>query len=154
MELNEIKKLIEMLKDTDVTELSLEKEGTKFKIKKESYLRPAAAAQPVLQQPVVHAAAPAAVPEKPSAPAEAEQKLVPVTSPIVGFFYTSSSPESPPFVTVGSKVEKGQVLCIVEAMKLMNEIECDTNGIIKKILPENGQSVEYGETLFLIEPLS
>lgn len=154
MEFNEIKKLIDLLKGTDVTEFSLERDGTKFKIKKESYLRPAAAAQPVLPQPVVHAAAPAEA-EKPAAPpTAAEQGLVPITSPIVGFFYTSSSPESPSFVSVGSKVEKGQILCIVEAMKLMNEIECDTNGIIKKILPENGQSVEYGETLFLIEPLS
>jgi acetyl-CoA carboxylase biotin carboxyl carrier protein len=72
----------------------------------------------------------------------------------VGIFFTSSSPDAPPLAEVGSRVEKGQVLCIVEAMKLMNEIESDTDGIIKKVLPENGQAVEYGETLFLIEPLS
>lgn len=150
MELDEIKKLIDLLKDTDVTEFSFEKDGTKCKIKKESHLRPVGTVQQMMQ-PVAHAAPEA---EKPVAPAAVESNLVPVTSPIVGFFYPSPSPDAPPFVTVGSKVEKGQILCIVEAMKLMNEIESDTNGTIRKILPANGQSVEYGETLFLIEPLS
>ncbi len=82
-----------------------------------------------------------------------EQKLVTINSPIVGIFYSAQSPESPPFVTVGSRVTKGQVLCIVEAMKLMNEIECETDGQIVKVLVENGQPVEYGEPLFLVEPL-
>ncbi len=145
MELNEIKEIIDLLKDTDVTELSLEREGIKFKIKREKFL--AAATQPVQQAPS-QAAAP--VEETKSA----DHGLASITSPIVGMFYTSVSPENPPFVQVGSRVEKGQVLCIVEAMKLMNEIESDADGIIKKILPENGQPVEYGETLFLIEPLS
>ena len=81
-----------------------------------------------------------------------EKKLATITSPIVGIFHRSPSPESPPFVEVGSTVKKGQVLFIVEAMKLMNEIESDTDGIVSKILVENGQPVEYGEPLFLIEP--
>ena len=84
---------------------------------------------------------------------EETQRLVTITSPIVGTFYRSPTPEASPFVELGSKVNKGQVLCIVEAMKLMNEIESDADGIIVKILVENGQPVEYGEPLFLIEPV-
>lgn len=150
MELDEIRKIIELLKDTDVTELSIEGDGTKFRIKKERYLRPAEYIQPV-HQPVSQTRAET---EKAEGKKTVDHNLVSVPSPIVGIFYTSSSPDAPPFVKPGSKVEKGQVLCIVEAMKLMNEIESDTDGIIKEILPENGQPVEYGETLFLIEPLS
>ena len=81
-------------------------------------------------------------------------KLVTVSSPIVGMFFRSPSPEAPHFIEVGSTVKKGQVLCIVEAMKLMNEIEADTDGTVADILVENGQPVEYGEPLFLIEPAS
>jgi acetyl-CoA carboxylase biotin carboxyl carrier protein len=76
-----------------------------------------------------------------------------VTSPIVGTFYRSSSPETEPFVQIGTSVKKGQVLCIIEAMKLMNEIESEVEGVIVRILVENGHSVEYGEPLFLIEPI-
>ena len=147
MELDEIKELIDLLQDTDVTELSIEREGSKIKIKKEKYL---AAAH------MVHAA-PAPVMENNNSAKEetAEDKtLAKINSPIVGIFHRSPSPESPPFVEVGSTVRKGQVLCIVEAMKLMNEIESDTHGTVSKILVENGHPVEYGEPLFLIEPSS
>ena len=81
-----------------------------------------------------------------------ETKMATITSPIVGVFHMAPSPEANPYVEVGSVVKKGQVLCIVEAMKLMNEIESDTDGTISRILVENGQPVEYGEPLFLIEP--
>jgi len=84
---------------------------------------------------------------------EETQRLITVTSPIVGTFYRSPSPDTPSFVEAGLRVKKGQVLCIIEAMKLMNEIESDTDGIVVKALIENGQPVEYGEPLFLIEPL-
>ncbi|HMK48609.1 MAG TPA: acetyl-CoA carboxylase biotin carboxyl carrier protein, partial [Thermodesulfovibrionales bacterium] len=83
---------------------------------------------------------------------EEMQRLVIVTSPIVGIFYRSPISDADHFVEIGSRVTKGQVLCIVEAMKLMNEIESDVDGIVMKILVENGQPVEYGEPLFLIEP--
>ncbi len=144
MEFKEIKKLIELLQESDVTELQLEKEGEKVKIKREKY----------------HAtveAAPAAVSFVPKAeekkdPAVPELKGNTISSPIVGIFHRAPSPESPPFVEIGSAVKKGQVLCIVEAMKLMNEIESDTDGTISKIFIENGQPVEYGEPLFLIDP--
>ncbi|RJQ52792.1 MAG: acetyl-CoA carboxylase biotin carboxyl carrier protein [Nitrospiraceae bacterium] len=147
MELDEIKKLIELLKETDVTELQVEREGTKLRIRREKFLSSFEAFQP---------ARPAAVQggqAKETAEAVVEEKkLATITSPIVGIFHRSPSPESPPFVEAGSTVKKGQALCIVEAMKLMNEIESDTDGVVSKILVENGQPVEYGEPLFLIEP--
>ena len=142
MELDEIKELIDLLQETDVTELSIEREGLKIKIKREKYLASAEMMQ----------AAPGPVIAKEQA--EDDQILVTITSPIVGIFHRAPSPESPPFVEVGSTVRKGQVLCIVEAMKLMNEIESDTHGTVSKILVENGHPVEYSEPLFLIEPSS
>jgi acetyl-CoA carboxylase biotin carboxyl carrier protein len=84
---------------------------------------------------------------------EETQRLVTITSPIVGTFYRAPTPEAVSFVEIGANVNKGQVLCIVEAMKLMNEIESDVDGIVVKILVENGQPVEYGEPLFLIDPV-
>ena len=82
-----------------------------------------------------------------------EHELAAVTSPLVGTFYRSSSLDSPPFVEVGQEVHTGDVLCMVESMKLMNEIESDVDGIVVSIVVENGQPVEYGQTLFLLEPL-
>jgi acetyl-CoA carboxylase biotin carboxyl carrier protein len=142
MELEDLKELIELLKDSDITELQVEKDGTKVKIKRERFL-------PSLEVPVHKSAA---FHEKAAETEEEAQRLVTITSPIVGTFYRASSPEANPFVELGSKVGRGQVLCIVEAMKLMNEIESDVDGIIVKILVENGQPVEYGEPLFLIDP--
>lgn len=144
MELNEIKQLMEFLKDTDITELLIERDGAKLKIKRERFV------SSFEITPSVKQTAPAKVKEEP----EETQKLTTITSPIVGIFHRSSAPEAPPFVEAGSTVKKGQVLCIVEAMKLMNEIESDVDGIVTKILVENGQPVEYGEPLFLIEPSS
>lgn len=144
MELEDLKELIELLKETDITELQLEKDGSKVKIKREKILSPIGMS---VQKPHVYE-------EKIVAETEEEtQRLVTVTSPIVGTFYRAPSPEAQPFVEVGQRVNKGSVLCIVEAMKLMNEIESDMDGIIVKILVENSQPVEYGEPLFLIEPV-
>ena len=147
MELDEIKHLIELLQETDITELKIEREGSKVKIKREKFAVHVEA-PPISPTPVVT--------ELKSEREETSesQKHVTMTSPIVGMYYSAMSPEAPPFVEVGSRVKKGQVLCIIEAMKLMNEIECDTDGAIAKILPENGQPVEYGEPLFMIEPAS
>jgi acetyl-CoA carboxylase biotin carboxyl carrier protein len=144
MELNEIKQLMELLKDTDITELQIERDGAKLKIKRERFVSSFEITPPAKQ------AVPAEVKEEP----EETQKLATITSPIVGIFHRSPAPETPPFVEAGSTVKKGQVLCIVEAMKLMNEIESDVDGIVTKILVENGQPIEYGEPLFLIEPSS
>lgn len=144
MELDEIKRLLELLKDTDVSEIQIEREGSKLKIKRERFASSFEITPPVKQ------VAPAEVKDE----AEESQKLATITAPIVGIFHRSPAPEAPAFVEIGSVVKKGQVMCIVEAMKLMNEIESDVDGIISKILVENGQAVEYGEPLFLIEPSS
>jgi len=144
MELEELKELIELLKATDITELQLEKDGTKIKIKREKIL--SSIEMPVQKFQVFN--------EKITLETEGEtQRLVTVTAPIVGTFYRSPAPDAAPFIEIGLRVKKGQVLCIIEAMKLMNEIESDVDGIIVKALVENGQPVEYGEPLFLIEPM-
>ncbi len=146
MELEELKDLLELLKETDITELQIEKNGTKIKIKREKIISS-------IEIPV-HKTTEQVVQEKiVETRAEETQRLITVTSPIVGTFYRAPAPEADPFVEVGTKVNKGQVLCIIEAMKLMNEIESDVDGIVVKILVENGQPVEYGEPLFLIEPI-
>ncbi len=145
MELEDLKGLIELLKETDITELLVEKEGTKVRIKREkmfpSIEMPAPKAQVVRETAVEGFGE------------EETQRLITVTSPIVGTFYRSPSPDAQPFVDMGQKIRKGQVLCIIEAMKLMNEIESEVDGVVVKALVENGQPVEYGEPLFLIEPL-
>ena len=146
MELDEIKHLIELLQDSDITELQIEKEGSKLKIKREKFM---SAFDP---SPVVNRSAAVQAPEAEITEPPDDQKLITINSPIVGIFYSAQSPESPSFVSVGSRVTKGQVLCIVEAMKLMNEIESDADGTIAKILIDNGQPVEYGEPLFLVDP--
>ncbi len=143
MELEDLKSLIELLKETDITELLVEKEGTKVKIKREKIFSSLEipAQKPVVKDTIIKETE------------EETQRLVTVTSPIVGTFYRSPSPEAAPFVEAGLRVKKGQVLCIIEAMKLMNEIECEIEGIVVKALVENGQPVEYGEPLFLVEPV-
>ncbi len=143
MELEDLKSLIELLKDTDITELLVEKEGTKVKIRRDKIFSPMEITThktPALQEHLIKEV-------------EEETRLITVTSPIVGTFYRSPSPEASPFIELGVKVKKGQVLCIIEAMKLMNEIESEIDGIVVKALVENGQPVEYGEPLFLIEPV-
>lgn len=144
MELDEIKKLIEFLKDTDITELQIEREGAKIKVKREKFLS-SFDVPPTISHTVS--------PESEAPKKEARDKhFVTITSPIVGMFFRSPSPDTQHFVEVGSAVKKGQVLCIVEAMKLMNEIETDSDGTVMEILVENGQPVEYGEPIFLIKP--
>ena len=167
MNQKELKELIEFLIEKDIAEFELERGDVKVRIKRgaEHVVAPAA--------PVTHFAvhtAPAAAPEisaSPAAPVPAggatesvppppavESGLHTVHSPIVGTFYECPSPGSPPFVKPGDTVEVGQVLCIVEAMKLMNEIEADVAGEIVKKLVANGQPIEYGQELFVIRPRS
>ena len=143
MELEDLKELIEYLKETDITEISIEKDGIKVKIKREKMLSPMDISVQKL----------GSLQEKVTRETEEETRVITVTSPIVGTFFRAPSPEADPFVETGSKVKKGQVLCIVEAMKLMNEIESEVDGVVIKILVDNGQPVEYGEPLFLIEPV-
>ncbi len=145
MEIDDLKELISLLQDTDITEIQLEKDGTKVKIRRQMLVSSLDMHSPK--------AAPVTV-EKTSEAEEDVQRLITVTSPIVGTFYRSPSPEAAPFAEAGTKVKKGQVICIIEAMKLMNEIESEVEGVVVRVLVENGQPVEYGEPLFLIEPLA
>lgn len=143
MEIDDLKELISLLQDTDITELQLEKDGTKVKIRRQMLL-------PSLE---VHPKGTTVI-EKSTETDEETQRLITVTAPIVGTFYRSPSPDAPAFVDAGARVKKGQVICIIEAMKLMNEIESEAEGVVVRALVENGQPVEYGEPLFLIEPVS
>ena len=155
MNLKELKELIEMLKNTDISELEIERSGVKVRIRKggDVTFHPA---MPRMEYPPAAIVAPAVtdaeMPVIGTAPATAPPDVIKVTSPIVGTFYRSSSPDKPSLVEVGDIVKKGQVLCIIEAMKLMNEIESEASGRIAQVLVENGQPVEYGQPLFLVEP--
>lgn len=153
MEIKDIKAIYKFLRETDIVELEIEGAAGKLRLKRGVA---AGVAQPVFQAP---AAAPAQAPAPKSAneikKEEAErvkaENIKIVTSPMVGTYYRSASPESQPFVELGSIVKSGQTLCIIEAMKLMNEVECEYNGKIVQILVDNGQPVEYGEPLFHVE---
>ena len=164
MDLRELKEILQILEEKEITEFELEEEGMKLRIRKAaaSLNHSAAAAAPV---PLVHTVMPSAVnvAVPPPAPATApaapvpvltaeDQGLVTVKSPIVGTFYRAPDPGSPAFVSVGDHVRVGQVLCIIEAMKLMNEIEAEVAGEIVKVHHETGQPVQYGEPLFDIRP--
>jgi acetyl-CoA carboxylase biotin carboxyl carrier protein len=146
MDLEEILKLIDAVSERDISELSIEREGICLKI-----VRQASAAAPV----VAHNADPTQVVTQ-AAPAVATSSVPDtnhhiVTSPIVGTFYSSPGPTAESYVKVGDRVKQGQILCIVEAMKLMNEIESDVSGTVIKLLAENGRPIEYGDDLFSIE---
>jgi acetyl-CoA carboxylase biotin carboxyl carrier protein len=153
MDIKNIKLLIRMVTQTDITEFELESGDEKLVIRRGAgsvvtSMPPA----PMPAAPSV-AAAPAVKAEEPAAEPAVDDGLEAVTSPIVGTFYRSPSPESDAYVEVGSVVEKGQTICIVEAMKLMNEIEAEFKCKVVKILKENAEAVEYGDPLFLVEPL-
>lgn len=163
MNQKEIKELIEFLKEQDIAEFELERGDVKVRIKRAvPGAVPAYDPRPVVHVPVPQAASPVAeqssavvplsAPPKTEPPAAAEEKLHIVRSPIVGTFYESPSPGAPPFVKSGDTIELGQLLCIVEAMKLMNEIESDVAGEIVKKFVNNGQPIEYGQELFSIRP--
>jgi acetyl-CoA carboxylase biotin carboxyl carrier protein len=168
MNQKELKELIEFLIEKDIAEFELERGDVKVKIKRagehtvvHSHAEPRFYAVPPAVVPGEFVAAPLAsvpppgapptVPAAPAAPAS-QENLHAVKSPIVGTYYEAPSPGAPPFVKVGDQVEVGQVLCIVEAMKLLNEIESDVAGEIVKMLASNGQPIEYGQELFSIRP--
>ncbi|ABI60132.1 MULTISPECIES: acetyl-CoA carboxylase biotin carboxyl carrier protein [Nitrosomonas] len=152
MDLRKLKKLIELVEEYSITELEVTEGEEKVRISKSvTMTQSVATVMPQYQIPVpVEPAAPIAsesdVQEKPGLP---EGHIV--KSPMVGTFYRASAPGAKPFAEVGQQVKSGDTLCIIEAMKLLNEIETDRGGKIKAILPENGQPVEYGEPLFIIE---
>jgi acetyl-CoA carboxylase biotin carboxyl carrier protein len=159
MNQKELKELIEFLIEKDIAEFELERGDVKVRIKRGvEHVAPSppvthfAVHAPLASGPEIVAAPVSASVEKASATPVAEAGLHTVRSPIVGTFYECPSPGSPPFVKLGDVVEIGQVLCIVEAMKLMNEIEADVAGEIVKKLVANGQPIEYGQELFVIRP--
>ena len=149
MDIRKVKKLIELLEESGVAEIEIKEGEESVRISRHS------------QQPTVM---PAAAPAAPQAPAPAPQAQAPaaseapaeprgetINSPMVGTFYRASSPEASPFVEVGTTVKKGDTICIIEAMKMFNQIEAEVDGTIKSILVENGQPVEYDQPLFVIE---
>jgi acetyl-CoA carboxylase biotin carboxyl carrier protein len=160
MDFDEINRILEMVREHELSEFELEREGFKIKIKKGMLVNASGAfAVPMVQQaapaiPQTFAAPPPALEAVPSAtpPSSDEVDFAIVKSPIVGTFFRSAEPGAAPFVDVGTTVKKGQVLCIIEAMKLMNEIDSEYDGDIVKVYVENGQPVQYGERLFAIKP--
>jgi acetyl-CoA carboxylase biotin carboxyl carrier protein len=152
MNLKELKEIIDIFSSREsIEELELEKSGLRLRIKRASN-HPAVVT--VAQPAVISDLRPAAplTHARPEEPRDTEEALYYIKSPIVGTFYKSPTPNAEPFVSIGDFVEKGSVVCIIEAMKLMNEIESDLAGEIVSILVENGQPVEYGEKLFAIRP--
>jgi oxaloacetate decarboxylase alpha subunit len=153
MNLKELKEIIDIFNSTEsIEELELEKSGVRLKIKRASGNGATVSLAPQSSAAAVLVPVPSAQHAPPEAPQESETGLYYIKSPIVGTFYKSPSPTSEAFVSMGDFVEKGAVVCIIEAMKLMNEIESDVAGEIVNILVENGQPVEYGEKLFAIRP--
>jgi acetyl-CoA carboxylase biotin carboxyl carrier protein len=148
MELKEIKKIVQMMTENDLSEFLLEDESCTLQLKRGSTVVTQVSAAP--QMTAVPAAAPAAAAAVP-APAE-DDGLVEIKSPMVGTFYRSPSPDADPFVEIGQDVTADSVVCIVEAMKVMNEIQADVKGKIKKILVDNATPVQFGQALFLVEP--
>ncbi len=171
----EIKQILQAMVDAEASELTLETPDYKLTVRRGGVVgegasqvvqvpaqpQPAPVAPaPQALPPAPQPAAPEAAPAQPEAPAKPEEKgtesecanCVEITAPIVGTFYRAPAPDAEPFVKEGDRVEKGQVVCIIEAMKLFNEIESEVSGIVRKILVENAEPVEYGQPLFLIEP--
>jgi len=155
LDLKELKEILQILEEKEIAEFELEEEGMKLRIRKAAAASSNHAAGPAPAAPFVslvpHPAPPAAA-STPAPAAPEASDLVLVRSPMVGTFFRAPDPNSPPFVNTGDRVKVGQVLCIIEAMKLMNEIEAEVAGEIAKVHHENGQPVQYGEALFSIRP--
>jgi acetyl-CoA carboxylase biotin carboxyl carrier protein len=157
MTVDEIRELIALATESGIAELEVQRGDNRVRIRRASFAAPQeivvaapsyAAAPPPASGPAATAAHPAI--EAPRGEKPHDPNLILVKSPIVGTFYEAASPEAPPFVRVGERVQPGKVLCIIESMKLMNEIESETSGIIESKLVMNGQPVEYGEALFAV----
>lgn len=149
MDLRKLKKLIDLVQESGIAELEITEGEEKVRINRVGI--PGHPGMMAMQQapgPTVAAPAAAVAPAAVQAPAEPEGHVV--KSPMVGTFYRSSAPGSKPFIEVGQNINAGETLCIIEAMKLLNEIEADQSGVVKKVLVENGQPVEYGQPLFII----
>ncbi|MBU1006383.1 MAG: acetyl-CoA carboxylase biotin carboxyl carrier protein [Candidatus Omnitrophica bacterium] len=149
MNLKEIKELINLMNENDLSELEIEREGTKIRLRKSSSGRFEAVTEesnaPRLVRTIQAGAA--------EPPKKDTSNLIAVKSPMVGTFYRAPSPEAKPYAEIGKMIEVGQVVCIIEAMKLMNEIKSEVKGKIVEVLAENANPVEYGQALFMVEPV-
>lgn len=161
LDLSELRELLTVLNQTDIAELTLKSDDFELTVRRgvpsevaqpgTPAMMPAIAAPPAAPAPQ---APPPAVPEaiSPPAPSIVDRRLAEIVSPIVGTFYRSPAPDEPPFVEVGSRIQKGQAVCIIEAMKVMNELEAEVAGEIVEILVQNGEPVEYGQVLMRVNP--
>ena len=156
MKFDEIKSIVKLMSDNDLTEFNIKSEDMHLCIRRgssnpvQSASSPVVAAPQVIPVPAPSAPEAAAAPAAAPAPAEPDKEKL-ITSPIVGTFYRSNTPGADAFVKVGSKIEPDQTVCIIEAMKVMNEIKAEKSGVIKEILVENGEPVEFGQPLFVLE---
>ncbi|MDH3747730.1 MAG: acetyl-CoA carboxylase biotin carboxyl carrier protein [Gammaproteobacteria bacterium] len=155
MDIRKVKKLIELLDESGIAEIEITEGEEAVRISRYAPGGPAVQAAPTqvaAPLPAVAPAAPeAAPPAAPAAPTAADEDGFDITAPMVGTFYASSSPGAAPYVQVGDRVNEGDTLCIIEAMKMMNQIESDISGVVKSIRVQNGEAVEYGQTLFVID---
>ncbi len=161
MKAKEIQDLINFIKDSGMDEVNIETDQFKLSVKKNSAVQQVVAAAPAAPAPAAAApATPAPPPAAAPAPSSGgdssgggeDSNYVAIKSPMIGTFYRSANPESDPFVNVGDKIEAGKPVCIIEAMKLFNEIESEVSGTIVKVLADDSSPVEFGETLFLVDP--
>jgi acetyl-CoA carboxylase biotin carboxyl carrier protein len=155
MEFDEIRQILEMMREHELVEFELERDDVKIRLKKQASgqwaVAPVAAAVPMAAPPL---AVPAPAPQAaPAAAPDDDMEFAVIKSPIVGTFYRAAEPGAKPYADVGDMVKKDQVICIIEAMKLMNEINAECDGQVVKVYVENGQAVQYGERLFAIKPL-
>ena len=151
MEIKEIKRIVELMKSNDLTKFAMKDEGFELTLKRGGEPQVVVAAAPAVAAPVAAAAAPEAA--NPGSPAADENDgLIEIPSPIVGTFYRKPAPDADAFVQVGDEVSEETVVCVIEAMKVMNEIKAELNGVIKKILVDDTAPVQYGQSLFLVEP--
>lgn len=157
MDLQKIKQVVDLMKKSDLSEFEIQDQEFKLRIKRDvpgrvtQTVTTAAAPAPAAPQPAAPAPAPAAAPAAAPAPAAVDPSLKVVTSPMVGTFYASPSPDAPAFVGVGSKVKADSVVCIIEAMKVMNEIQSEVEGTVVECLVASGTSVEFGQPLFRVK---
>ena len=153
MDLKEIKRLISLIENANISHFSIEEDGTKIELKKEfsNALQTTSVVLPQTQAPAIAPIPPSSEQEAPPETTKSNTNgLTPIKSQMVGTFYAASSPDSPPFIKVGDTVENGQVICVIEAMKLFNEIESETTGVIEQICVKNGDPVEFGQPLFFV----
>jgi acetyl-CoA carboxylase biotin carboxyl carrier protein len=152
IDLKQVKDLIELMKENDLVEVEIEAGDSKIHLKRPGADMKMMSYQPMMSMSAAPAAAPAAAAPSAPAAAAADASLLTIKSPIVGTFYQAPSPDSEPYVKVGSKVDPDTVVCIIEAMKVMNEIKAETGGTVVEVCCKDGQAVEFGQVLFKVRP--